>query len=341
MNARHQRGMSLVELMVWAALSMLLIAVMGIIYLDAKQLTRVNDSVSRMQENGRFAMHLLEHDLRMAAFRGCNSESVTPVNLLASTAYPYQYETGVTGSYGSGGTWSPSLDASISALTPAPLAGTDVVTVRIIDGAALPVLARMANATADVQIGPASPIAAGDVLLIADCAAATIFNATSFDSGSGAIGHAAGNVVLPGNTSNDLGHVYDTDAAVYRLVTRTYYVATSARKPGIHSLWSYSVPAYDGQAQPEEIVEGVEGVALRFGEDTSGQRAANRYVTADLVGNWTNVVSLRAQILMGTARDGVATSPQPYTFEGVSTTPTDRRVRTMLASLIAIRNRVP
>jgi type IV pilus assembly protein PilW len=101
------------------------------------------------------------------------------------------------------------------------------------------------------------------------------------------------------------------------------------------------VPAYDAQPQPEEIVEGVEGLALLFGEDLDGQRAANRYVTADAVGNWSNVVSLRAQVLLGTARDSVATSPQPYSFAGVSTTPADRRIRSTMASVITVRNRVP
>jgi type IV pilus assembly protein PilW len=332
--------MGLVELMVWTVISMLVIGITGFIYLNGKTLTRVNDSVSRMQENGRFAMYLIEKDLRMAAFRGCNSTAAAPANLLNSGAYAYQYANGVAGYYGSGGAWSPALDASISALSPAPTTNSDVVTVRLIDGPGVPLIANMANGTADVQVGAGSPLAAGDVLLIADCSNAVVFNATSFDSGAGTIGHGTGGSA-PGNTSDDLGTAFKTDASVYRLVTRTYYVAASARKPGINSLWSNSVPAYDGQAQPEEIVEGVEGLALLFGEDLDGQRAANRYVTADGVGNWANVVSLRTQVLLGTTRDNVATSPQPYTFGGSSTTPTDRRVRSALASVVTVRNRVP
>ena len=341
MNARRNAGMGLVELMVWAVISMLVIGITGFIYVNGKTLARVNDSVSRMQENGRYAMYLIEKDLRMAAFRGCNGAAVAPTNLLNSAAYPYQYANGIAGYYGSGGAWSPALDASIAALSPAPTTNSDVITVRLIDGPAIPLIARMANATAAVQVGAGSPLAAGDVLLIADCSAAAIFNATSFDSGAGTIGHDTGGSATPGNTSDDLGHAFDTDASVYRLVTRTYYVAPSARKPGINSLWSNSVPAYDGQAQPEETVEGVEGLALLFGEDLDGKRAANRYVTADTVGNWANVVSLRAQVLLGTTRDNVATSPQPYTFAGSSTTPTDRRVRSTLASVVTVRNRVP
>jgi type IV pilus assembly protein PilW len=333
--------MGLVELMVWTVISMLVIGIIGIIYVNGKTLTRVNDTVSRMQENGRYAMYLIERDLRMAAYRGCNGASVTPNNLLNSAAYAYQYANGVAGYAGSSSGWSPALDASISALSPAPLDGSDVVTIRLIDGPGIPLIAKQTASTDDLTVDAGSPLGAGDVLLVADCSASTIFNATAVDSGAGTISHDTSNAVVPGNTSGDLGHAYGTDASVYRLVTRTYFVAPSTRRPGINSLWSNSTPAYDGQPQPEEVVEGVEGLALLFGEDLDGQRAANRYVTADAVGNWANVVSLRAQVLLGTTRDNVASSPQPYTFDGNTTTPSDHRVRTTMASVITVRNRVP
>jgi type IV pilus assembly protein PilW len=341
MNSRRHTGMGLVELLVWMAVSLLIITVVGIIYVGSKQLTRVNDTFSRMQENGRFAIHLIDRDLRMAGFRGCNGASVPPLNVLNSAAYPYQFDIGITGYHGGGGTWLPTLDASISALNPAPATGADVVTIRHIEGPGMPLIAAMANASADPQVGPSSQLAPGDVLLVADCAAAAIFNATSFDSTSGAVGHEAGTADVPGNSSKDFGHVFGSDASLYRLVTRTYFMAPSARKPGTNSLWANSVPAYDGQPQPEEMIEGVEGLALLFGEDLDGKRAANRYVSADGVGNWSNVVSVNAQVLLATVRDNVATSPQPYSFAGVSTTPTDKRMRSVLSSVVTVRNRVP
>jgi type IV pilus assembly protein PilW len=334
--------MGLVELMVWAAVSLLIVTIIGTIYVNSKQLTRVNDTISRMQENGRFAEYLIDRDLRMAGYRGCNGGSVSPTNLLNSTDYPYQFDIGIAGYHGSGGTWLPALDTSISALSPAPASGADVVTIRLIDGPGFPLIAPMASTSADLQIGPGSHLAAGDVLLVADCGAAAIFNATSVNSTSGVVAHDTGNTVVPGNTSSDFGGLkFNTDASVYRMVTRTYYVAPSARKAGTNSLWVNSVPAYDGQPQPEEMVEGVEGLALLFGEDLDGGRAANRYVSAESVTNWGNVVSVRAQVLLATVRDNVASLPQPYTFAGTSTTPTDRRIRSALSSVITVRNRVP
>jgi len=343
MNSRRQEGMGLVELLVWMAVSLLIISVIGVVYGNTKQLTRVNDTVSRLQENGRFVVYLLDHDIRMAGFRGCNGNdaSIGQVNVLNSTAYPYQFNAAIAGFYGSGGAWSPALPTEISTLTPAPLAGTDVVTVRFIDGTGIPLTAAMAVSTDDIQVAPGSALSTGDVLLVADCSAFAIFNASSFNLGNGLLKHDTGGATVPGNTTKDLGNAFRTDASVYRLVTRTYYVAPSVRKPGTNALWSNTAPGYDGLPQPQEMVEGVEGLSLYFGEDTDGDKAANRYVNANGVGTWGNVVSVKAQLLLATVKDNMTTAPQAYTFNDVTTTPTDRRLRTVLSSVITVRNRVP
>ncbi len=352
MRAARERGVGLVELMVWITVSLLLVTVIGTLYVNSKQLTRVNDDVSRLQENGRFAIFLLDHDMRMAGFRGCNGAVVTPVavpspappNDLNSNAYPYRFDISIVGYYGSGGAWTPALDPSISALVPPPLANTDVVTIRQTNGPGEALVATMLTSTDNVTVAPNSPLAAGDVLLLADCVNWAIFNATSFNSGTGVIAHEIG-AGVPGNSTKDLGNVFgntpSSNASVYRLVTKTYYVAPSVKRPGTNSMWVNSVPAYDGQPQPEELVEGIDNFSLLYGEALAGQRAANRYVTADAVTNWSNVVSVKAQLLLATVRDHVATSSQAYTFAGVTTTPTDTKIRTALSSVITLRNRVP
>jgi type IV pilus assembly protein PilW len=343
MSSRRQEGMGLVELLVWMAITLLIISVMGVVYANSKQLTRVNDAVSRLQENGRFAVYLLDRDIRMAGFRGCNGNdaAVPYLSVLNSTAYPFQFDVAIAGYRGASGSWSPALPTDIGALTPAPLAGTDVVTVRFIDGTGVPLTAAMSNSQDDIQVAAGSVLATGDVLLIADCSAVAIFNVSNFNLGNGKIKHDTGGAISPGNTTKDLGTAFRTDAAVYRLVTRTYYVAPSVRKPGTNALWANSVPGYDGLPQPEEMVEGVEGLVLFFGEDLDGDKAADRYVGANAVGTWANVVSVKAQLLLATVRGNMATAPQAYTFNGVTTTPTDRRLRSVLSSVVTARNRVP
>ena len=336
MSRHRQLGMTLVELMVGLVLALIVVWIAGSLYVTNKQVTRVNDSLSRLQENGRFAMHVLEDDLRMAGFRGICGNSVTPINVLNSTAYAYQFNVGVAGFHGTGASWAPTLDASVAGLSPAPLPDRDVVTVRRFDAAPVALTAAMATPTDNLQVAPGISLAAGDLLLVADCTAAAIFQVTSY--GGGVIGHSTG-AGVPGNSSTNLGRAFGPDASVYRLVTRTYYIAPSARKAGSNSLWANSTPSYQGVVQPEELAEGVEQLLLLYGEDTDGDRAANRYVTAENVTTWANVVSVRLQTLLATTATNMTTSPQPYTFNGSTSTPTDRRLRTPVASVITLRNR--
>jgi len=338
MNGRRARGFTLVELLVGTTLGLLVVGIICWLYVSSKQMARVNESVSRVEENGRFTIETLDTDLRMAGFRGCAGASIAPVNLLNSNAYSYQFANGLAGFHGNGAGFTPALDGAIGGLTPAPLPDSDVVTVRRIVGAGQQLTAAMTDGNAPLQLSPGSGFAAGDVLLAVDCTAAVVFQATSVN-GAGAVGHDASG--SPGNASGDLGHVFRTDATLYRLVTRTYYVAASVRKPGVTSIFVNDVPNYDGIAQPLELVEGVERMVLLFGEDLDGDRAANRYVTANAVTDWSNVVSVKPQVLLASTRDNVALSPQPYTFDGANATPTDRRLRSSLVSVVTLRNRVP
>jgi len=78
---------------------------------------------------------------------------------------------------------------------------------------------------------------------------------------------------------------------------------------------------------------------ILYGEDTDGDRTANRYVTADQVTNMKNVVSLKVMLLLRTLEDHLADVPQSYTFNGQTVTPTDRRLSRVFSSVITIRNR--
>ncbi len=61
-----QQGMTLVEIMIALVLGVFLIAGVLQIFLGAKQSNRMLDNLSRMQENGRFAMDFISRDIREA-----------------------------------------------------------------------------------------------------------------------------------------------------------------------------------------------------------------------------------------------------------------------------------
>jgi type IV pilus assembly protein PilW len=71
------RGFSLVELMVALVITLILLAGIGQIFLSSKKSFTIQDSLGRMQENGRYAMETLTQDVRRAGFWGGNPDITT------------------------------------------------------------------------------------------------------------------------------------------------------------------------------------------------------------------------------------------------------------------------
>ncbi len=69
----QQKGLTLIEIMIAMLLGLFLIGGIFQIFLGAKQSYRVQEAMSRLQENGRFAMQTLSRDIRKADYRACPS----------------------------------------------------------------------------------------------------------------------------------------------------------------------------------------------------------------------------------------------------------------------------
>ena len=78
----HQRGFSLVEIMVALVLSLFLVAGVIHLFLGTSQTSRFHEALSRIQENGRFATEILSRDIRMTGFTGC-----PPTNPVVNVLY--------------------------------------------------------------------------------------------------------------------------------------------------------------------------------------------------------------------------------------------------------------
>lgn len=65
----RQNGLSLVELMIAITVGLFLTVIISQIFVGSKQSYRINDDLSRLQENGRFATELLSRTIRLAGFK--------------------------------------------------------------------------------------------------------------------------------------------------------------------------------------------------------------------------------------------------------------------------------
>lgn len=343
------RGMTLVELMIGLAIGLFMTAVMGTIYVGSKTTFQSQESISRIQENGRFAIDMIGTDLRMSGFRGCLGQSTTTpfVNTLNSaTDGRYNYAQPVLGSRYTSGAWSPVLDSNLTAgLTAAgatPSTNSDVLVVRRPVGNGWALTAGMTSGTSALTITANSNFAKSDILMVADCAGAAVLQATNDSPGTGgSIQHVNGTPgVSPGVSTNSLGRAFLQDAVIWRMQTLVYAIGPSARRSGQLALWQAAIPSYGGPAA-QELVTGVERMAITFGEDTNGDQSADQFHTPGNVANWAQVTSARIELLLAGPDGAVTTTPQTYTFNGTSTTASDRRMRAVMSTTITLRNATP
>ncbi len=117
--------------------------------------------------------------------------------------------------------------------------------------------------------------------------------------------------------------------------TLTYYIAENGVGTN-RSLYR----RVDDAALSEEIAEGVEDFQLQYGLDTDGDNFADLFVAADDVADWSQVVSVRASLLMRSKLERAAQSPQAYAFNGdPDIDAADDRLRRPFNVTIQLRNR--
>ena len=335
--------MTLVEIMISLLIGAFLIGGVLQIFLSTKQTYRMQESLSRLQENGRFAMDFLTKDIRMAGFIGCSSRVTLTNTLNAPTNYFYAFDRAIEGFEStSASAWTPTMDAV--AIT-SPLGGSDVITIRRADDQSFSVTTHAATTAAltlDATATSTNLEAAGfldsdgnnncTIAVASDCSAASVFQVSAV-AGS-VFSHDTGGSCAPGNSANDLGKTY-VDGDVYPINTISYYVRTNPNnQPALYRRI--------GSNPAEELVEGIENMQILYGEDTDNDGTANYYVPAGTVGlNMGRVVSVRVSLLTRTLEDNIAAQPLDYTYNDATTTPADRRLRRVFTSTIAIRNRLP
>lgn len=335
MHMSKQEGLSLVELMVTLAIAALLMAGVLSIFQSSKVTYLTNDKTARLQENGRVALELMLYDLRTAGYGGCARETIFTTTLNDSADVPWNYAQPVQGFESQGdGTYLPALPL---ALAPAPLPESDVLVVRMPerDRPAMTVQADLASLTSDPQVPAASgPYLPGQIMLIADCEASTVFQVTAWNAG--VVSHAVGGAA-PGNATDNLGFQYRAGARLFPLDTVTYWVGNDGTGP---ALWRRM-----GDDAAEMLVEGVEALQVAYGEDTDADRIANDYFSADLIADWDTIISVNLALLLRSEEIGVDRDEATYqllepALGGVTIDPVDdRRQRMLFTTTAALRNR--
>ena len=340
-SVSRQNGLTLVEIMVALVVSLVLVGGMIQVFNSSKLSYNTQEALSRLQEDARLAVNFLEKDIRSANMLGCAKDTIYRSNLNGKTDYPWNFQIGIQGyeSLGSG-SWAPTLDAGAGINN--PLAdNNDIITIRVARGTGVRTTANMANGTSVLSTAFTGMLRAEDVVMITDCTATTIFQITQI-SGSApnfTIQHGvvAASDDSPGNEEADLGREFAAGSTVFPLETVTYFLRNGDNGP---VLWRR---IGTGPNASQQLVEGVESMEILYGVDTTGSDGrADRYLSANSVTDWNEVVSIRIGLLMRTLNEiSPETDTNVYNVNGVAVDPVDdRRLRRVITTTIALRNRV-
>jgi type IV pilus assembly protein PilW len=338
---RRGTGFGLLELMIAMTLSLLLLSGVIALFVSSRKSYESNEHLARIQENGRFALEMMQRDIRAAGYLGCAKD--TPfTNTLNTTTNPmlWNFQFALQGFESIGTTWAPALDATV--VPSAAAVNSDVLIVRTPDAEArtkrLTVL--MGTPSADLTVAPADPpYPQGQPVMVTDCSAVTIFEVT--DYAAGVISHklpaqdgSGAQLASSGNSTENLGYAFTQGSTLLPVNTVAYYVRASAIPANGNALWRRV-----GRNAPEELVEGVDSLQLLYGEDTNADRLVDGYIKANAIANWGNVISVRVGLLVRSVEQYGNTRDTGHTvLDEPIAAADDNRERLRFSTTIAVRN---
>jgi len=334
-----QSGLSLVELMVAVTIGLVLLTGVLQIYLGSKQTYRMQDALSRLQENGRIAIEMLQRDIRPAGYMGCRKldSAVNPVAVAPIPAV-ISGSTAIVGNEGLATTWAPSLPATITTAA----AKSDVLSVQRGDGCTASLKENMVAAANPVKVYSANTcnFQTGEVLLVSDCSNMDIFRVNSInnpDASTRTMTHAVGTA---SNTQAELRNIYKTDAELMRFKNFSYFIAPDSNNdPALWRLDQTKALSAVAPENPQQVVSGIADMQIEYGEDTNADNTPDYYVKADSITDWSKVISVRISLLARTQEDNLVTAPQQYFIDGATATATDKRIYRVYTTSILLRNR--
>ena len=294
------QGLSLVELMVAITIGLIIMAAVSSLFVSSKQTYTTQDSLARLQENGRLAMQFLIKDIRLAGFFGCldgvdpgptaqSDGSVASSNTKylvnggpTFTANPFVRIEGIENASTST-TWLPSIAAQPANIKP----GTDAITIRMANvTAAANVAPGMLNGASPLIVNDTTPFTTGDIVVVSDCITADVIKITNITGSPADTLERA----ISQNVTTTLSKPYEPQARVHKLTLSQYFIQT--KPDGVPALFRDGV----------ELVEGIENLQILYGEDTDvpPDGLPNIYRRASAVADWSRVMSVRIGVLART-----------------------------------------
>lgn len=294
------KGVSLIELMVALAIGSLLVLGLVEVFAASRTAYQLSEGLSRVQENGRFAMDYIQRDFRMGGHMGCVNDQarflpensagtrsalastfLSPANQqnenYASLSEVLRFDQPIQGYEATGAAWVPALPAPFDTNLTGRVAGSDILVLRQFSSRGAQVTNFLPGNPAFVDVDPLQYANLEEdgvdpgLFGIADCMSAGFFHAKAVNKATGRIEVNTNNAGIPATVSSLLGNEpYVTGQAyVYTAETIVYYVGSNAAgRPSLYRVRYIMKPNQALTFEREELVEGIESLQLRYGIDS-------------------------------------------------------------------------
>jgi type IV pilus assembly protein PilW len=283
---RHgkQRGVGLIELMIAMTIGLVLISGAMTVFMNSRKSYGVSESVARLQETGRYAVSVMEPDIRLANYWGLLKGASVIANQASQGVAPGAVAPGAAANV-CGNNFAIDLNSNLQGdndgyvISPGRLAGCD----------ALP----------DIATGvawPTNPVATADTLTVRRASAqATLVSVPNLLM-------VCSSRVVGTLISNGAACTAPPAGQLANLIVNSYYVdRNSAQQAGLPSL-RRKVVTTDGANivfRDQEVTAGVEDMQVQFGIDPFGNTGiAQRYVDPNGVPAGSQVVAVRLWLLV-------------------------------------------
>jgi type IV pilus assembly protein PilW len=280
---RRQDGLSLIELLVALTIGAVLIFGATDVYINSRNSYGVNENVARMQETARYAMSVIEPDVRMSNYWGLLKGAGAVTNQAPQTAAPGAVAAGAAANI-CGNNFAIDLGTNLQGdnntyqLSATRKAGCDALT--------------------DLDSGAVwntTPVATADTL--------TVRRASVFPNAA-----PTANVLevcstrIAGRLQSDVTACSAAPVGqLSNLIVDAYYIdRNSSQLAGLPALRRKTLSA-GGVVQfvDQEIISGVEDMQVQFGIDPLGNTGiATRYVNPDAVPASAQIVAVRVWLLV-------------------------------------------
>ncbi|MCF6282122.1 MAG: PilW family protein [Candidatus Polarisedimenticolaceae bacterium] len=280
-NANRMQGLTLVELLVAATLSVLLLLGAIAVFIGSKESFNVGEDISRVQQNIRFTSARIFNDVSMAGYVGCapfvsTGNSSVP-DMLPDTLGDFSQA--IIGGEAVGPNNSDSLTVHFAHVESA--VPYDDSSGAYSDGK----IGFRANSASD-------SLREDDILVMSDCSNAMIVKLLSTPTlASTELDHTGKN-----NVQSDDLFGNESPAYIYKMDGVTYQLDTSPPDSDGKYVSRLMATRLDDMANPQLILDGVEDFQVEYGIDANGDSVAERYA------DWDEVVAGNHQQRLVSAR---------------------------------------